>query len=258
MASMLHESRGGHFMNQKRVFVMFIGCILFCSLVLSGCAGNASLVSNHVPTSSLTLSPTTVNIASATAVVTTTSTMDNKSIILTPDDLFALPRLQAFNTPDKEAFCEHLPSPQIATYPDKLSILSGRFVLCPWESWPWVTNTAIDLDTGSLVSKDDSKADIVMQNGHITADGSPPPFSVHSLNAAQIDGVTTDALNHEYCKQDLQSLSNNKIQGVLIVRDKGIACVKTTDGKIALIRVEEIYPPKTSSVEFSFVILKDQ
>lgn len=239
-------------------FVTFIGCILYCSMVLSGCAENISRVPNHVPTSSQTESPTMVRIPSATAVITTTSTKDNKSIIITPDDLFALPQLQAFNTPDTETFCEHLPSPQIATNSNKVSILSGKFVLCPWESWPWVTDTAIDLDTGGLVSKDDSKADIIMQNGHVTSDGSSPPFSVHSLNTAQIDGVTTDALNYEYCQQDLQSLSTNKIQGVLIVRDKGVACVKTTEGNIALIRVEQIYPSKTSSVEFSFVILKNQ
>jgi hypothetical protein len=245
-------------MYHKCKFVMFIGYLLFCSLILSGCAEYTSSVPNRVPTTSPTLSPTMVDIPSATAVITTTSTVDDKSMIISLDDLFALPRLQAFNTPDTETFCEHLPSPQIAPYPDKVSILSGRFVLCPWESWPWVTDSAIDLDTGSLVSKDDSKADIIMQNGHITADGSPPPFSVHSLNSAQIDGVTTDALSQEYCKQDLQSLSNNKIQGVLVVRDKNVACVKTTEGKIALIRVEQIYPPKTSSVEFSFVILKNQ
>jgi hypothetical protein len=121
-----------------------------------------------------------------------------------------------------------------------------------------VTNSALDLDTGSFVSKDDEKADIVMQNGHATVDGEFPPFSVQSLNTAQIDGVTTDALNYEYCEQDLLSLSTNKIQGVLIVRDSSIACIKTTEGKTALIRVERIYSPNILSVEFSFAILRNE
>jgi hypothetical protein len=255
---MLRDFRGGYIMYQKRNFVILIDCILFCSLIMSSCAENTSLIPSRVPTFHQTFSPTRAKVPSATAVISATPAMNNKSVIITPDDLFALPGVQTFNTPDSESFCEHLPLPLIGTNHDKLSILSGRFVLCPWESWPWVINTAIDLDTGNFVSKDDSKADIIMQNGHITADGSPPPFSVHSLNTAQLDHVTTDALNHEYCEQDLQSLSNNTIQGVLIVRDKSIACVKTTEGRIALIRVEQIYPPKTSSVEFSFVILRDQ
>jgi hypothetical protein len=37
-----------------------------------------------------------------------------------------------------------------------------------------------------------------------------------------------------------------------------IACVKTTEGQLALIRVEKIYPAITLSAEFSFAILRDE
>ncbi len=245
-------------MNQKLNFTIISSCILFYGLILSSCAESPSLAPSLVPTFSQTPPPTRTNIASATAAITATPTVNSKTIILTPDDVFALPGLKALSTPNSGDFCEHLPPPQIVATPDRLSLLSGRFVLCPWESWPWVTNTAMDLDTGSFVPKDDEKADIVMQNGHATIDGTPPPFSVHSLNTAQIDGVTTDALTYEYCEQDLLSLLNHKIQSVLIVHDGSIGCIKTTEGKIALIRVEKIYPPNILSVEFSFAILRNE
>jgi hypothetical protein len=245
-------------MNQKLNFTIIISCVLLYSLVLSSCAGSPSLAPSLVPASSPTPLPARTDVPSATPAVTATPTMNNKTIIVTPDDLFSWPGLKALNTPDSENFCEHLPSPQIVANPDRFSVLSGRFVLCPWESWPWVINTAMDLDTGRFVSKDDERADIVMQNGHATIDGTFPPFSVKSLNTAQIDGVTVDALNYEYCEQDLLSLSKNKIQSVLIVRDSSIACIKTTEDKITLIRVEKIYPPNILSVEFSFAVLRNE
>ena len=245
-------------MNQKLKFTIFSSFVLLCSMVLSSCVESATLIPSLVPTFSQTLPPISTNVPSATSAITATPTMNSKTILITPDELFSLPKLEVLSTPDSEDFCEHLPPPQSVAEPDRLSLLSGRFVLCPWESWPWVIKTAMDLDTGSFVSKDDETADIVMQNGHATIDEAPPPFSVHSLNTAQIDGVTTDALNYEYCEQTLLSLFNNNVQSVLIVHDNNIACIKTTEGKIALIRVEEIYPPNTLSVEFSFAILRNE
>lgn len=242
-------------MNQHSNFQRTISYVFFCCLVLSSCGRNTAPVRNVVPTSSQTPLPTITSVPSA---LTATPTVNNKVAIITPDDLFSLPELKAMSTPDSEDFCEHLPPPQIVDEPNRVSVRSGRFVLCSWENWPWMTNTAMDLDTGKFVSKDDEGADIVMQNGHATIDGVAPPFSVHSVNNAQIDGITMDALSYAYCQQDLLSLLNNKIQSVLIVHESSIACIKTTEGKIALIRVEKIYPPNILSVQFSFAVLRDE
>ena len=40
------------------------------------------------------------------------------------------------------------------------------------------------------------------------------------------------------------------------VEEGAIACIRTTEGTLALIRVERIYPSNTLSAEFSFVILR--
>lgn len=130
-----------------------IYCILLCSLVLSGCAEYSSLVSSPIPTFS-PISPTTTSIL-------VTPTVNNRTIILTPDELFALPGFEAWSTPNSGDFCEHLSSPQIVSNSDNLSVLSGRFALCIYER----TNIAMDLDTGSLVSADDPRGDIVMFSG---------------------------------------------------------------------------------------------
>jgi hypothetical protein len=183
--------------------------------------------------------------------------VNNKTFIITPDDLFSALGLEALSTPDSEDFCENLPPAQIITNPNKLSLLSGRFVLCSWENWPWVTDIAMDLDTGDFVSKDDEKADIVMQNGPGSVNGALPSFVVYGLNGAQVDGVTIDAISYEYCQQDLLSSFKKNIQTVLLVNNRSVACVKTTEGDIALVRVEEIYPPNILSVEFSFAILRN-
>jgi hypothetical protein len=245
-------------MNKKSNLTIIISCILLYGLVLSGCGGGTSLVPSPVPTFSQTPPQTRTSVPSATTAITAAPTLNKKPIIIiTPDDLFSFPGLKVLSTPNSEDFCEHLPPPQIVANAGQLSLLSGRFVLCPWETWPWVLDTAIDLDTGSFVSKDDEWADVVLQNGHVTLDGEPPPYLVHSLNDAQIDEVTTAVLNYEYCEQDLLSLLNNN-QSVLIVNNGSIACIKTAEGQIALVRVESIYPLDTTSVEFSFAILRNE
>ncbi|HKY54851.1 MAG TPA: hypothetical protein VJM08_11120 [Anaerolineales bacterium] len=245
-------------MNQKTNLTITIAFILFYSLVLSSCGGGTSLVPSLVPTISQTPPHISTSVPSATIAITATPALNNKTIVITPDDVFSFPGLKALSTPGSADFCEHIPPPQTFANADQLTLLSGRFVLCPWESWPWVINTAMDLDTGSFVSRDNESADIIMQNGHVTLDGEPPPYLIHSLNNAQIDGVTTAVLSYEYCEQDLLSLLNNNIQSVLIVKNGSIACLKTTEGQIALVRVERIYPLDTTSVEFSFAILKNE
>jgi len=176
--------------------------------------------------------------------------------------LFALSGLEAWNTPSSEDFCEHLPSPQIVSNPDNLTILSGRFVLCPWESWPWVTNTIMDLDTGSLVSTDDPRGDIVMFNGRWGTE-EKPDYGVANRNNAYLNDayVLEKYANHAganhlssaYCEDMVQGKTDKR---AINVEEGAIACIRTTEGKIALIRVERIYPSKTLSAEFSYAILR--
>jgi hypothetical protein len=114
----------------------------------------------------------------------------------------------------------------------------------------------MDLDTGSFMSKEDERADIVMQNTHVTVDGAFPSYVVHGLHSAQVDGVTTNTVSYAYCEEDLLSQSKKNKLTILVVKDGSIACVKTTEGNIALIKVEKIYPPNILSTEFSFAILR--
>ena len=233
-------------------YVIF--CVLLSSLVLSSCAIKQSLASSPVPT----LSP----ISPTTTAILETPTVNYKNIILTPDDLFALRGLEAWSTPNSEDFCEHLPSPQIISNPDNLTILSGRFVLCPWESWPWVTNIIMDLDKGSLVPTDDPGGDIVMFNGRWGTEEKPDyaviNWSTAYLNSAYVlekypNHAGANHLSSAYCEDMVQGRTN---KSAINVEEGAIACIRTTEGKIALIRVERVYPSNTLSAEFSFVILR--
>jgi hypothetical protein len=241
---------------------IIISCILLFSLILSSCTESPSLAPSLAPTFSQTPSLTKTSTPSATAKNTATPILDNKTIILTPDDLFSLPGLKEWGTPDSEDFCEHLPPPEIVSNPDNLSILSGRFVLCPYESWPWVTNITMDLDTGSLVSTGDTRGDIAMFNGR-WGTIEKPDYGVVNLNSAYLDDayVLEKYANHSganhlssaYCEDMVQGKTDTSVMGV----DEGaIACIRTTEGKIAIIRVEKIYPSNTLSAEFSFAILR--
>ncbi len=237
---------------------IIISRILLFSLVLSSCTESPSLAPSLVPTFSQTPPATRTNTPSATTVITATPTLNNKTIILTPDDLFALPRLKEWSTPNSEDFCEHLPPPQIVSNPDNLSILSGRFALCIYE---W-TNIAMDLDRGSLVSTDDTGGDIVMFNGRWGTD-EKPDYSVSNWNNAYLSDayVLEKYANHSGANHLSSAYCENMVQGktdtsAINVEEGAIACIRTTEGKIALIRVERIYPSNTLSVEFSFAILR--
>ena len=197
-----------------------------------------------------------------TTAILATPTVNSKTVVLTPDDLFALRGLEAWSTPNSEEFCEHLPSPQIVSNPDNLTILSGRFVLCPWESWPWVTNTIMDLDTGSLVSTDDPSGDIVMFNGRWGTEEKPDYGVANRNNAYLSDAYVLEKypnhaganhLSSAYCEDMVQGKTDKR---AITVEEGAIACIRTTEGEVALIRVERIYPSNTLSVEFSFAILR--
>jgi len=237
---------------------IIIFCILLFSLVLSSCTESQSLAPSLVPTFSQTPPATRTIAPSATTVITATPTLNYKTIILTPDDLFALPGLKEWSTPNAEDFCEHLPSPQIISNPDDLSILSGRFALCIYER----INTAMNLDTGNLVSTDDEGGDIVMFNGR-WGTIEKPDYGVADWNNAYLNSayVLEKYANHSganhlssaYCEDMVQGKTHSS---AINVEEGEIACVRTTEGKIALIRVEKIYPGVTLSAEFSFAILK--
>ncbi len=242
-------------MNQKPNFVIIISCILVYSLFLSGCDGDESLVFSPVPSFPQTPSQIKTSVTSATVAITVTPTLNNQSFIITPDDLFSFPKLKVLSTPNSAGFCEYIPPPQIVANADELSLLSGKFLLCPSISWLLV-NTAMDLDIGSLVSVDNKSADIVLEYAHVPIDGTISYF-VMGLNNAYIDERATDVLNYKYCKNVLLSLDEDD-PGVLNVHEGAIACIMTTENQIALIRVENIYPLDTQSVEFSFAILKNE
>lgn len=245
-------------MSEKIKLKMFLSFVLISLLILGGCGGNNSLNNYITPTFSLTPSPTRKSTPSATAAATATPALNNKIVIITPDDLFALPGLKALSTPDSSDFCEHLPPPQIVTNPDRLSLLSGRFVLCIRER----INIAMDLDTGSLIATDDERGDITMVNAPGDEEGN---YGVVGWNNANLSDafVLEEYANHSganhlsyaYCEN---LLGNQPDRGAMGVEEGAIACVKTTEGKIALIRVEKIYPPNTLSAEFSFVVLREQ
>jgi hypothetical protein len=238
-------------MKQKLSFTSFIVCFLLYILVLSSCAKTTPLPQQ--------LTSTFTQTSSLPSTTTATPTWNYRTIILTPDDVFSLSGLIEWSTPALEDFCEHLPPPQIVANPDRFSLLSGRFVLCIYER----IFTAMDLDTGSLVSTDDERGDIIL--GSPGGGGENPTYGVFGWNKAYIKNAYVneawpnhsgvDKLSYEYCENGLQNQSEQG--GMYVGQYVGdIACVKTTEGKIALIRVEKIYPAITLSVEFSFAILR--
>jgi hypothetical protein len=237
---------------------IIISCVFLFNLVLSSCSESPSPAPSLVPTVSQALSATRTYTPSATTIINATPTIDNRTIILTPDNLFSLSGLKEWSTPNSEDFCEHLPPPQIVSNPDNLSILSGRFVLCIYE---W-TNTAMDLDTGSLVSTDDPRGDIVMFSGRFGTN-EKPDYGVSNWSNAYLDDayVLEKYANHSGANHLSSAYCENMVQGktdtgVINVEEGAIVCIRTTEGRIALIRVERIYPSNTLSAEFSFVLLR--
>ena len=122
----------------------------------------------------------------------------------------------------------------------------------------------MDLDTGSFVPTDDKRGDIVMGSVPWGSDENPS-YGVNGWNNAYINDAYVlekyanhsgaNHLSYAYCENMLRG---NTDPGAIVVDEGKIACVKTTEGRIALIRVEKIYPPNILSVEFSFAILKEK
>jgi hypothetical protein len=230
---------------------MFISSIFIFCLVLDGCGGTPTLASSPAPIFSQTRLATTTPILSSIIANKATPTLNHKTIIITPEDMFTIPGLIWASTPNSVDFCEHLPAPQVGENANEVSLIKGRFSLCVSFSWPWV-KTAIDLDTGKLVLPDDKSGDIAMDYTHPDLNGETSYF-VYGLNNAHIDETDTSNLTYSNCEK---LLLNQEDPGSFNVHEGGIACVMTTEGKMAVIRVEHLYPSITQSVEFSFAVLK--
>ena len=120
----------------------------------------------------------------------------------------------------------------------------------------------MDLDTGSLISTDDPRGDIVMFNGR-WGTVEKPDYGVTNWSNAYLDDayVLEKYPNHSGANHLSSAYCENLVQGktdkrAINVEEGAIACIRTTEGKIALIRVERIYPSNTLSAEFSFSILR--
>ena len=237
-------------MSQNTKFAIFISYTLVYLLIFGGCSGVTSSTPNPVPT----LSHTMTHTPTARATTTATPALNTKTFIITPDDLFSIPGLEEMNTPSSADFCEHIPPPEVVESTDKFSLFSGRFSLCIWTSWQFLVDTVMDLDRGTLVSADNLNGDIAMayRKGLDVS-----YYYVIGLNNAHIDEIETTALSYSHCESLLQSLEKED-PGILIVHKGAIACVMTTEGRIALVRVEHIYPLNTQGVEFSYAILKKE
>ena len=92
----------------------------------------------------------------------------------------------------------------------------------------------------------------------VYSDGTLHMLKIHTINEAYSAHEGANKISYEYCENALQ---NQTDQGGMYVGEQfigDIACVKTTEGQIALLRVEKIYPAVTLSVEFSFAILRNE
>src|SRR5512138_2628256 len=134
--------------------IIITSCVLLCSLVLSNCGGNPTIIPSPALIASQTPSPTRTSVPSATTAISATTTLTNKIIIITPDDLFALPELKTLSTPDSADFCEHIPPPEVIKSSNPSFIFAGRFSLC-LSGWQFLVDTVMDLDQGKLVPTDD-------------------------------------------------------------------------------------------------------
>ena len=118
------------------------------------------------------------------------------------------------------------------------------------------------MDTGSLVPTDDPGGDIVMFNGRWGTE-EKPDYAVINWSNAYLDDADVlekypnhagaNHLSSAYCEDMVQGKTDKR---AINVEEGAIACIRTTEGKVALIRVERIYPSNTLSAEFSFVILR--
>jgi hypothetical protein len=253
MAYMVPKFNLGFAMIKYNNFVTLICFILSFIISLTSCIG--STLSTSAPTQ--TILPT---IQSST-IKAETPTLDYKTIIITPDDIFSLPLIITDSTPTSEDLCENLPIPQSLVNMSNFSILAGRFVLCIYER----AFIAMDLDNGSLVSSDDERGDIVLFTSRFGSSENPS-YGIGSRGKAHLEDayvIETYAnhsgannLSYDYCENRLRNQTNK--EGGMRVEVAGIACIRTTEGQIALLRVEKIYPAITLSVEFSFAILRSE
>jgi hypothetical protein len=183
-----------------------------------------------------------------------TSAVSTETPRTNPEILFSDLGLEKINTPNSANFCEHIPPPKIIKNPDQLSVFAGKFSLCVWTAWQFLVNTVMDVDQGILVSAEDTNGDIAMAMAHQGLDGITR-YYVIGFNNAQIDEIDINNLSYSHCESQLKRLGSTS-SGILNVHEGAVACVKTTENQIALIRVENIYPPETQGVGFSFAVLK--
>ena len=127
----------------------------------------------------------------------------------------------------------------------------GMFSLCVAPAWPW-QKLSMDIDSGNLVASDDESADFEMMYSHPDLDGRTYYF-IYGLNNSTLDGIDTSEISYERC---VELTSNREDSGAFIIEENGIACIQTTNGNMALIRVEKINPENSESVSFSYVLIK--
>lgn len=238
-------------MSLKTKIIIFNYWFLVGLVLVVGCSSPISQPPNSVPLASQIPSQTLAPIPDATPTTTKTPILGTK-VFIDPDELFAFPGLEKINTPNSADFCEHIPPPEVVKSADNSYVFAGRFSLC-LSGWQVLVDTVMDLDQGKLVSADDLNGDIDMS----MAPHSNALYYVQGLNNASIDEIQPDHLDYDSCSTLLQALEDND-RGVLIVKEGAIACVKTTEEQIALVRVDGYYPLETQGVGFSFAILKKE
>ena len=91
-----------------------------------------------------------------------------------------------------------------------------------------------------------------MMYSHPDLDGRTYYF-IYGLNNSTLDGIDPSEISYERC---VELTSNREDSGAFIIEENGIACIQTTNGNMALIRVEKINPDNSESVSFSYVLIK--
>ena len=228
--------------------VKSIAIILFFCFVFVGCtkaqttesATTPSISENHFE--DLTTTPL------AAPVDTVTPTIDLNNRVVTPEAVFPKSTLEKGSTIATADLCTQVPNPEVVIDGNESSLLAGRFALCVLREGI----SAIDLDSGILVNSDDPDADIQLQHGQTTLNNTVF-YYIKAMNNAFVNEIDTISITYSFCENTLQSL---KRPGIYIVQQGTIACVLTTQEKVALIRTESIDVFGVESVEFSFAILK--
>lgn len=240
-------------MDAKIRFAVLPARVVVCFLIINSCVRVTPSKPKPMPIISSTPSPSMIETTSTMIVTSALSTQTPRAA---PDTVFSDFGLEQMNTPSSANFCEHIPPPETSKNPGQLSLFAGRFSLCVWTAWQFLVNTVMDIDQGTLVSAEDINGDIAMAMAHQGLDGITR-YYVIGFNKAQIDEIDINNVSYSQCESQLRLLGTTS-PGVLNVHEGAVACVKTTENQIALIRVENIYPPETQGVGFSFAVLKKQ